>query len=250
MAVPSSQIAAVWVKEELDEVDWAPLKEVCLKVVTKKWRSKSVEEISDYVEEYLQYIAEDLRNDFASCATDGVVPHFEIDNEQSPYIRTIKSFDSNVLKKLTAIDPLEVESLCRDILEKLGASPWNTDKTNDGGVDFIGLELQFIRADLTIPHGCKFAVIGQTKRYKQGNVITETQLREFVGAAVLKKHELQLRGKIGPLTPVIYAFWTTSDFDPSAKIFARAVGLWFMGGRTLAKYVDSLGLKDKLMALP
>jgi hypothetical protein len=59
-----------------------------------------------------------------------------------------------------------------------------------------------------------------------------------------------MQEKLGPLTPVVFAFWTTSDFDPNAKRFARDVGLWYMDGLTLASYVSGLGLENYLISLP
>jgi hypothetical protein len=52
------------------------------------------------------------------------------------------------------------------------------------------------------------------------------------------------------LTPVIFAYWTTSGFEQSAKAYARSIGLWHMDGQTLAAYVGSLGLVDAVMRLP
>jgi hypothetical protein len=49
---------------------------------------------------------------------------------------------------------------------------------------------------------------------------------------------------------VLYAFWTTSDFEPNAKKYGRELGLWYMDGMTLATYVTDLGMKDFVMALP
>jgi len=90
--------------------------------------------------------------------------------------------------------------------------------------------------------------IGHAKRYKEGNAISETQMREFVGAATLKRHKLLREGVVGPLSPVTFAFWTTSDFDQPARQFARELGLWYMDQITLAEYISQLG-PDAVMAL-
>ena len=60
---------------------------------------------------------------------------------------------------------------------------------------------------------------------------------------------MQLGGQIGPLAPVPFAFWTTSDFDPNAKKFAHATGVWYMDGDTLANYVKYLSLGTHVMGL-
>ncbi len=136
------------------------------------------------------------------------------------------------------------------ILAALGATSQTTNKSKDGGIDFYGINLKVVPTALSVPAASKTAVIGQAKRYKEGNVISETQVREFVGAATLARHKLLKDNKIGPLSPVIFAFWTTSDFDQNAKLFARELGLWYKDGVTLARYVTELGLKEALSALP
>jgi hypothetical protein len=44
------------------------------------------------------------------------------------------------------------------------------------------------------------------------------------------------------LTPVLLAFWTTGDFSPSAKKYARDLGLWYLNGIGLAQLATRLGL--------
>jgi len=250
MGIPSSQIASVWLQEELETNTWVALKEILFRAVRRKLVAVSDEEVWDYVEINLQYVAEHLRNEIAECQIDGATPTFEIDNEQLPYIRRTASLPSDVITKLRKIDPFQLEAICSKVLDELGATSSITKRTNDGGVDFVGVNLKIVPRALTVPSACKAAVIGQAKRYKDGNPINEKLLREFVGASLLKRHELAGEGKIGPLTPVLYAFWTTSDFDPNAKKFARQTGLWYMDGLTLATYVTDLTLKDFVMALP
>jgi hypothetical protein len=250
MSAPSSQIAATWVKEDLESTSWTPLTEIVFKTVRHRWTAKTDDEIWDYVESNLEYIAEYLRNTASECFIDGSTPAFEIDNERPPYIRSLAALPTYVLSKLRKIDPYYLEELCAKLLLALGAESNSTQKTNDGGVDFVAINLKIVPKGLTVPLACNAAVVGQTKRYKEGNSVNELQVREFVGGATLKKHELLQEKRLGPLTPVIFAFWTTSDFDPSAKRFARAVGLWYMDGLTLASYMSGLGFETHVMSLP
>jgi restriction endonuclease Mrr len=201
-------------------------------------------------EAHLEHVSNYLRTELAECAVDGVEPYFEIDNEQPPYIRGLSFPDSDIAEKIRKIDPREFEKVCAAVLERLGAQSYVTQATNDGGVDFVGTNLKIVPEGFNVPAACKAAVIGQAKRYKEGNAINEVRLREFVGASALRRHLLQRDGAIGPLTPVLCAFWTTSSFDPNAKTYARAIGLWYMDGRTLAKYVAGLGLKGLVMSMP
>ena len=250
MAVPSSQAAAVWVKSEIISSEWTPLPDICFTAVKNKWRGKSEEEILEYIEQNITYIAEHLRDDTSVCLVDGSSPKFEIDDEQPPYVKAAGAPTSALLAHLRRVDPFKVEEICADILAAFGAEAQTTKRTVDGGVDFIATKLNILPGVYAVPIGCKATIIGQTKRYKDGNAVTEKQMREFVGAGLLRKHLLQTEGRIAPLTPVIFAFWTTSDFEPNAKKYARDVGLWFMDGHTLGTYIQSLSLSDAIMALP
>jgi len=238
------------VKHALVGQNWSSLEDVCVLAVSNNWAGVSETQIYELVEQNLPYVAEHLRDDASECTMDGAAPSFEIDNEQLPYIRALSSSGRDLLVKLRTIDPSSVEKICAEVLVKLGAEAQATQQTHDGGVDFLGLHLRIVSSEFGVPVACRAAVIGQTKRYKETNAIKETMLREFVGAATLRRHELQREGKIGPLAPVLYAFWTTSSFDPNAKRFARAIGLWYMDGLTLANYVDGLGLRNSVMSQP
>jgi len=250
MANPSSQVATFWVQQELESTNWVLLKGVLFNAVRQKLVSSSEEEVWEYVETNLAYVAELLRNIIADREVDGAIPTFEIDNDPSPYIRLSASLPSDVISKLRKIDPYQLEDVCAKLLCALGATSYATQRTNDGGVDFIAVKLKVVPLALTVPVACTATVIGQAKRYKYGNAISETRLREFVGAAMLKRHQLMVENKVGPLAPVLFAFWTTSDFDQNAKRYARDLGLWYMDGSTLANYVVELGLKDAVMSLP
>lgn len=249
MAFPSTQIIAAWIKDGAKNTEWAPLAEVAFQVLRKRLTKHSDDDIWERIEEGLPYVAEILRNEAADCAMDGVPAHFQIDSEQPPYFKAIPG-DPDLLEKLRKIDPFKVEEICSKILEKLGATANITPTTGDGGVDFIATNIDIVPSGLGIPAVCKAVVIGQTKRYKETNVIRETSLREFVGSGVWKRHRLRLDNRISPLAPVILAFWTTSSFDPSAKRYAREMGIWYMEGNTLSAYIAQLGLREFVFSLP
>ena len=105
---------------------------------------------------------------------DGSLPRFEIDNDPSPYIRLTSALPSELKLKLHRIDPSEFERVCANILTALGASARAKGQPNDGGVDFLAMHLSVVPATLSIPLTCRAAVIGQAKRYKHGNTISET----------------------------------------------------------------------------
>lgn len=247
MSVPSTQVVAYWVRDTLSYTEWKPLRDVCVQVVITRLVDKSEAEVEDFVDEHLAYIANHLRDHIEQTQKDGGAIRFEIDNDPSPYVRAIESYESNVLRRLRLIDPFHVEDLCAKILRKLGANSHQTAQVADGGIDFIGTNLNIVPGRLSVPDACKAIVLGQTKRYGKDNLISEKVVREFVGAAVMRRHQLAVEGKIGPLSPVIFAFWTTSDFDKNAKKFARESGLWFMDGLTFAYYINELGLSGALL---
>jgi len=249
MSAPSTQILSVWIKDGLNNLDYILLEQVAFKVLRERLPKYSENDIWEIIEEKLDYIADTLRTDAAECRADGVPLRFEIDDEQSPYIKAFPA-DNALLAKLRRINPLVVEDLCAQILAKLGATANATKPTGDGGVDFIASNLDIMPSGFGIPAGCRATVIGQTKRYKESNIINEKALREFVGSGVWKRHRLRLDSGISPLAPVILAFWTTSNFEPNAKRYAREMGIWYMDGHTLASYVAKLGLSDFVFALP
>lgn len=249
MGAPSSQIMSCWVKEFLLETEWSALQDVLLNVLRAKLTGWSEEELSELIEERLRYVAESLRNDAAECIQDGVPLTFEIDSEESPYIRSLGRGDESLLRRLRSIDPFAFEEVCAEVFKKLGASSSVTPRTRDGGVDFIATNLNIVPHNIGTPSVCRAVVIGQAKRYQEGNIISEKALREFVGAGVWKRHKLRLESGISPLAPIILAFWTTSSFEPNAKCYAREMGIWYMDGRTLATYLGELGLRQFVEAL-
>ena len=142
------------------------------------------------------------------------------------------------------MDSTKFEELCAEVLKKLG---WHETGCiggkQDDGVDFCGFGFPDNQLfNLPIPLNCRALVIGQAKCYKQGNNVTETEIRKFVGGALKKLNDFRKSGKVGVLTPVIFAFWTSSDFNDSAKEYAKTMGIWFMNGRTLVEYLDKLDL--------
>lgn len=249
MSVPSTQVIAVWIKDSMTNAEFLLLEDVAFAVLRERLPRYSEDKIWDIIEAKLDHIADHLRNEAAESRADGVPLRFEIDDEQSPYIKAFPA-DSALLAKLRRINPFVVENLCAQILAKLGATANTTERTGDGGVDFIASNLDIMPSGYGIPAVCRATVIGQTKRYKETNVINEKVVREFVGSGVWKRHKLRLDSGISPLAPVILAFWTTSNFEPNAKRYAREMGIWYMDGHTFASYVAKLGLSDFVFALP
>jgi restriction endonuclease Mrr len=245
MAKLSSQIIAQWAIENLESEEWILLSDICMQGIRRQNRfSESI--IEESVERELGYVAEILRNNAACAVEHGELVTYEVDDEQSPYIKKICETLPLILTAIRNIDSAEFEVLCAKILSKLG---WNEAEriggTQDDGVDFYAFGFPNSQLfDLPMPPSCKALLIGQAKRYKQDNNVSETEIRKFVGGAFKKLNEFRKAGKVGALTPVIFAFWITSDFDSPAKEYAKTMGIWFMNGRTLVEYLDKLDLAE------
>ena len=249
MGIPSSQAAAGWLKDGLRSTEWRPVRDVLSASVTERWAGQSVETIAEYVDENLDYVAEHLRDEAAVASQDGAVCPFEIDEEDEPYIRANQEDDGELLLKLKRICPFDFEKVCAKLLSSIGGDSRVTSKTRDGGVDFIAIGLDILPEKLNCPTYCRASVIGQAKRF-ENRLIAEKSLREFVGASLLHRNDLRVRQSISPLSPVLLAFWTTSNFEPNTKVFARRAGVWLMDGFTLSTYLIRLGLTDWVMGMP
>jgi len=239
----SSQIIAEWAIENLESGQWTLLSDVCSQGIRKQDKF-SEEIIEESVERELNYVADILKNKAANAKENGEIATYEVDDEESPYIRKI--FDSNppLLKEIREMDSTNFEELCAKVLKKLGWSETGCiGGSQDDGVDFYAFDFPDRQLfNLPIPLNCKALVIGQAKRYKQGSDVSETEVRKFVGGALKKLNDFRKSGKVGVLTPVIFAFWTSSDFQDPAKKYAKTMGIWFMNGRTLVEYLDKLEL--------
>lgn len=253
MGSPSSQIIASWVKESLISIEWIRLDEACRRALSLHLKGSSETHLSDLIGSNVDYVAEHLRDEMAAADLDGAPLGFEIDKEEPPYVRLSDEAIRPLLNKLRKVDPFDFERVCAKILSQLGALADVTKRTNDDGVDFYAVDFDFVPDGIRTPQACRAAVIGQAKRYKDGNNVRETDVRAFVGGAIKVKNDLALERKILPLSPVVFAFWTTSDFDPNAKQYARSLGLWYLGGLALSKYIQTLNLEpfvDELLSPP
>lgn len=241
----SSQEIAKWVEAHLEYAGWQILSDAMLNAIKKAIPKSPIEIQSDLVEEHLAYVEEILRDKRAIVIEDGGIPSYELD-ESEPYIRRINQRNAEIAAQLRLIDPFYFEEVCRRILEKFGATAENTQKTYDGGVDFFALNLTTYSASYPLPKTAALSVIGQAKRYAENHEVKETEIRNFIGGAILKLDELRKQGKINVLGPVVYAFWTTSDLHIHAKTYSRKMGLWHLDGMALAEYVLKLDLVDEI----
>lgn len=246
MGKPSSQDIAQWVESNIDNEDWLSLSEVCMYCVERVLPDVPSITTSDWIDEELVYVAEILRNRDAQIKEDGGSSKFEIDGNDPPYLKRKNAELALVLDKLRSMDPFEFEKVCSAILAALGGRSTTTPKTNDGGVDFISFGLDRYAMGLPIPQVAGVTVIGQAKRYKNNNYVSETEVREFVGGAFDIANIFRAENKISAFGPLIFAFWTTSAFHESARAYCKRMGIWYMEGLSVAEYVSKLGLSSSL----
>ena len=105
---------------------------------------KSEEEVWDFVDKNIYYVAEHLKDEASFCLLDGSAQKFLIDDEQPPYIRAVGVATYHLLSKLRSIDPFKVEEICADILKGFGADAYSTQKTADGGIDFVAANMSIV----------------------------------------------------------------------------------------------------------
>jgi restriction endonuclease Mrr len=249
MAKPSTQQAAAWVKNSALSAEWTRLSETLQTVLAAVWTGKSPEAIADFVDEHMPYVAEHLRDEMSEAELDGATCSFEIDDEDDPYIRRVNLEADEILGTLKSLCPFAFEDVCMEMLVRMGGEGRPTKRTRDGGIDFVAIGIDILPEGIKAPVQCRATVIGQAKRFTE-RLVPEKALREFVGATVLKRNELRIAKSISPLSPILLAFWTTSNFDPNCKAFAREAGVWLMDGHTLSTYVSRLDLADWLRTLP
>jgi restriction endonuclease Mrr len=241
----SSQEIAKWVERHLQSTEWLALREAMAQAIGRAMPKASIEIQTDLAEEHLKYVDEILRNNRALLIEDGGVPTYELD-EKDQYIRRVNQLNVDVAAKLRKIDPFYFEVVCKRILEEMGGAAENTQKSYDNGVDFYALNLTTYAAGYPVPKSAALTVIGQAKRYGDNNDVTETEIRKFVGGAAFTLDQLRKQGKVNVCSPVVFAFWTTSDLHLHAKEYSRKMGIWHLDGIALAEYVVKLGLINEI----
>jgi restriction endonuclease Mrr len=241
MADPSAYVIASWLSVEVSSTDFRPLLDCAIETLDGHWPGKSIEEQAEYAEQILPQIVGALDKKKDESNEDGIAPSFELSTDGgTPYLRAVRTIVDATLDRLLEMDPDQFEVLCGKVLTAMGCRADVRGKTGDGGVDFVGHDLPLY---VNATRGARVLVVGQAKRYKKGNLVDVTELRHFVGGAVhLTSDPLESMFRRQILAPVMYAFWTTSNFHPSARKYARDVGLWYLSGLALAQLVDRLGV--------
>jgi hypothetical protein len=245
MADPSPDTVAFWLIQDASNPSFRPLLDVTIEVIGSRIQTKSADESADLAEKLLSRVAESLGRLALESVDDGVEPGYDLSAEDSTlYFKARQTEAISFKERLLTLSPAQFEGFCAALLGKLGGESRVIGKSGDGGLDFIARNISLCGSQGPAPIGARTLVLGQAKRYSKDSLIVETDLRAFVGAAIRRSSDpldlLTYRGAI--MAPLSLAFWTTSDFQPSAKRYAKAVGLWHLNGVGLAQLAIRLGV--------
>src|SRR5258706_1993699 len=253
MSKPKDIVVAKWVEARARNLDLLPLRDVMSVVLTAEFaknskRVVSAEEIVETVEELEVAVAlrlSEIGNDYVQ---QGVDPSFTVEIDDGDHYYCCKdSPDRAFRSKLAAMTPRGFEHFCKAILNKLSGSAVVTGGSNDECVDFYAPGLPLAGAEGLFPQASCLFVIGQAKRWKIEAEISPKDLREFVGASILRADQLRRENanRCGLLTPICFAFWTTCDFSNGARDFAERMGLWYLNGKALSQLAMRIGLGEQ-----
>jgi hypothetical protein len=239
---------AGWLTRESLGGEYVRLLDALTAVLGKRLDQWSQETIAELAEETMPRLEPALQRLAADALEDGNEPTFQL-SEDGEYIRGVAGRAEKVLAELHKLSPREFEEFCGRVLQKLGARLLTVrGQPGDECVDFVARDISLTEPSTT---GGKVLVIGQAKRYREG-LVSVSDLRGFVGGAIKKAadHEDSETFRRSLLAPVSFAFWATSDFNASARQYARAVGLWYLNGVGIAQLALRIGVDPVTTARP
>ena len=246
MADLSADTLAFWLAQDATNTNYRPLFDVKTDLLAARLPERSAEQRADLAERLLLKISDSLGQIARDSIDDGVEPSFELSSEESTlYFKVLKTDALSFRDKLLKLTPAGFEDFCASLLKKLGGDARVIGKTGDGGIDFVARNISLSGSPGPATIGAQTLVLGQAKRYARDNLVVETDLRGFVGSAMKRSHDPEdvATYRRAILAPLSLAFWTTSDFQPSAKRYAKIVGLWYLNGTGLAQLALRLGVK-------
>jgi restriction endonuclease Mrr len=203
----------------------------------------SIEERQEIVDENYIKLADEIENMLDRKRNDGTNINIKLEyNGDVIFITNNQQARTRILTDLKNLDSEKFEHLCSEILEKLGADKKGvTGGKQDGGIDFWGYGLDLTHQLGPTTKGGKMFIVGQAKRYTE-SIVKESDLRKFIGGALLSKHKISKDQNInvGLLQPTIYAYFTTSIFNKDSIEFANNMGIWYLDGLSLSHLIEEL----------
>lgn len=242
---PSADTVAVWLVREAAVSSYRELGEAAIDVCTTRCPTYSAEEVADLVDVIRGDLPSALGRLADAALEDGRTPEFEL-SDDGAYFRKPGSSTDEFVSRMQQISPDAFEHFCARVLAAMGAKSSVIGGKGDDCVDFVGRDLPLGAGDgtgPTVPAG-RALVVGQAKRYGSGNYVKLSELREFVGGSkrrVADPADL-LTNRAGVLAPIVYAFWTSSEFERSARAYAREMGIWYLNGHALAQLAMRFGI--------
>lgn len=227
---------------QADNERWHSLLDLTTAEIASYYQDKSETFISEEVDRIFMDVKSRLASVIAEKKKYGEPVHFEIDNETRPFIRFLNANENVSIDIILSQPPEYFEFICKNILARLCEKASTEGKPFDDCVDFIGYSFPSKSIALNIPYNSLAVILGQAKRYQRTSVIDIHAIREFVGGALKRKADLMKQNLIAPLTPVTYAFWTTSDFTTNAKSYMRELGIWYLNGSDVSNYIKLLSI--------
>jgi restriction endonuclease Mrr len=247
MSDPSPFYIARWIADGIRESDFITLQVAIENAIKENIPNISEEKATDLAEQNEHKVFDILGEIADNLNLTGTEPSFLLEGEPgTAYVKSLNIEAIDILSRLKQLSPNEFEDFCSNVLCCLGAKARSVGGSNDGGVDFIAYDVPIARLDIAALRASYPIVIGQAKRYTD-KFISVTDLRSFVGAAVLRSDDIKRNyDRYGIFYPVIYAFWTTSDFHQSAREYSNKIGLWCLCGLSLAQLAIRIGLHNLL----
>ncbi|MFP9099020.1 restriction endonuclease [Flavobacterium sp. RHBU_24] len=247
MKFPQPQYIANLIVEKGNNLEFDKLENVAFQICRIKFPTPSDEEIWDYLD--IRCI-EDLANELFIKKTDnfndGISINFIIeDDNENYYIKFLDKPEIHLLRLLQKDTSDNFEFFCKKILDGLGGNTIVSGGPSDGGIDFYSTNISINKLSAPSTIGSRILVIGQAKRYIDGNHVKLKELREFVGASLNFGFELKRSRseQLGVLQPTVIAFWTTSDFHSDAKKYAKDMGIWYLNGIALCQLALQLEIE-------
>lgn len=241
MSEPKPQFIANLILKESRNTVFRNLRDVVFDVIVAKGCISSEEATWDYIDQYVEDIANELFVKEGEYNERGIQKPFEIEGDVSTYhFKYLSPEYNDIFDSLMSLSPIQFEHFCADVVSHFGGQGIPTGGTADEGIDFIGKDLLLSGIKVSGILSTKVSLLGQAKHYCDGHQVTLKEVREFLGAAVKYRDKL-IRDNIKIFQPFIFAFWTTSDFHSEAIAFFQSMGIWYLNGLQLSSLAFSLG---------
>jgi hypothetical protein len=244
MSELKAHVLAKWVSDDLADSNFVPLRMVLERALGEHIPDWSEERVADVAEKLEAEALGELRTIAEGLRQLGTEPPFVVAGEPGAiYIRAENMSARQVLASIKSLTGREFEDFCAALLEALGAASKVVGGSGDGGIDFTAYDLPVAKVETLAVRGSYPFVVGQAKRYLDGNLVSVNALRDFLGGAVVRADTIRREfERFGLFSPAVFAFWTTSSFTAAGRRFAVEAGIWALDGLPLAQLAIRLGL--------